>query len=254
MAKSSYLDNLINNKLPKKIYENRYLTELWNTDTVSAYVSYKNSLVNNFSDEVIISVTGSDYLNNLNNNQTVLDMSNPWLSTVTLDSRYLPIKNAVSDKIQRLASTSMRVPANYLPASITSVKGGTTKTIQILFPASFSRSISSSFAKENPVGSTKPIVAFSYTDAEEIPFEFDALADYLPEPYTSLKTYVDDILDILKPKMTSDYVIYEPTVIVEFADMRFSGICNSINVTYDNVYNYKSFVHAKISCSFTRLG
>ena len=95
-------------------------------------------------------------------------------------------------------------------------------------------------------------MAFSYTDAEEIPFEFDALADYLPYGYNTLKEYVDDILNILQPRR-SNSVIYEPTVIVEFADIRFKGICQSINISYDNVYNYKSFVHATISCSFTKL-
>ena len=193
MAKSSYLDNLINNKLPKNVYEDRYMSELWNIVSALPYSSYRNSLVNNLSDDKIIAITGSDYLNNLNTNQTVLDMQSSFLSKITLDDRYLPVKKieegtrTIGDRMQGLLSTNMRVPANYLPASITAYKGGAAaRTIQVLFPASFSRSISSSFAKENPVGSTKPIMAFSYTDAEEIPFEFDALADYLPEPYTTL--------------------------------------------------------------------
>ena len=262
MAKSSYLDNLINNKLPKNTYENRYLTELWNIIDNTPYNSYKNSLVNSFSDEVVVAVTGSDYLNNLNTNQTVLDMSNPWLSTVTLDSNYLPIvrtRRRISNKTMSDITNPIKTPPGYLPAFITAYKGGKERqTIPILFPAGFSRSISANYAKENPVGSSKPIVAYSYTDAEEIPFEFDALADYLPEQYATLKDYVEDILNILKPEYGSNKdklgTVYEPTVVVQFADMKFTGICNSINVTYDNIYNYKSFVHARISCSFTRLG
>ena len=255
MAKSSYLDNLINNSLPANLYRYRYLSELWEMNSTNAYISYRNGFVNGLSDDVEISVTGSDYLNNIATNQTVINMSNPKLATITLDKEYLPRvrqRRAINNNLQNKLTMDIKVPADYLPASITSVKGGSSHTIPILFPKTFSRSISANFAKENPIGSSTPIVAFSYTDAEELPFEFDALADYLPNGYSSLKEYVDDILSILQPKRSSS-VIYEPTVIVEFADIRFKGICQNINISYDNVYNYRSFVHATISCSFTKL-
>lgn len=255
MAKSSYLDNLINNSLPTNLYRYRYLSELWNIDSVRAYISYRNGFVNGLSDDIVVGITGDDYLTNIATNQTVINMNDPKLATITLDKEYLPRvrqRRAINSSLQGELSTAIKAPANYLPATITSVKGGTSHTIPILFPKSFSRSISANFAKENPIGSSTPIMAFSYTDAEEIPFEFDALADYLPYGYNTLKEYVDDILNILQPKR-SNSVIYEPTVIVEFADIRFKGICQNINISYDNVYNYKSFVHATISCSFTKL-
>ena len=260
MAKSSYIDNLINGATPDQ-YKSRYLTELWNNGSVNNYDTYKYSITNNFSNEIAIAVAGSEYLNNLNNNQTVLDMQNPYLSSVTLNPQYLPtintnMRNTYADsKTGELIPyvSSITAPPDYLTARITPVKNGKGGTpIPILFPLSFSRSISASFAKENPVGSTTPIMAYSFTDAEEIPLEFDALADYLPTGYTSLKQYVDAVFNLLKPGVANN-VIYEPTVIVEFADMSFKGVCTSVSVSYDNLYNYKSFAHAKINCSFTKL-
>lgn len=253
MAKSSYLDNLINNKL--SMTKPRYLSELWDTYSDNTYDTYRFSALNNFTNEVLIEITGSDYLNNLNTNQSVLNMNNPMLSKITLNSAFLPAvrRNNISGATQKKTATSIKLPPEYLPARITSVKGSITRTIPILFPASFSRSMSAHFAKENPVGSVIPIVAYSYTDAEEIPFEFDALSDYLPSDFHSLNEYVEAILDILRPSHNADGVIFEPTVIVEFADMYFKGICNSVSINYDNVYDYKSFVHARISCQFTKL-
>lgn len=260
MAKSSYIDNLINGASPSA-YRDRYLTELWRTNSVNSYDTYRYSITNNFSNEIAIAVAGSDYLNNLRTNQTVLDMQDPYLSSITLNTQYLPIernnmKNTYIDPDTGKEvpyDISITAPPDYLPATITPVKNGIKGTpIPILFPLSFSRSISASFAKENPVGSTTPIMAYSYTDAEEIPIEFDALADYLPRGFTTLKQYVDAVIDLLMPEK-SNSVIYEPTVIVEFADMSFKGVCTSVNVSYDNVYNYKSFVHARLSCQFTKL-
>ena len=260
MAKSSYLENLINNKLPKNVYESRYLSELWDSITDAPYTTYRNSLVNSFSEEVAVAVAGSDYLNNLRTNQTVLDMRDPVLQSVTLNPQYLPIteKTFIDKNFNSKISQAIKAPPGYLPARITSIKGGTYgKMIPILFPKSFSRSISASFAKENPVGSVTPIMAYSYTDAEEIPIEFDAIVDYLPDGYTTLSSYVDEVINILKPRINGS-VVYEPTVLVEFADIRFKGICTSINISYDNLYTgasekSSSFVHAVISCQFTKL-
>lgn len=254
MAKSAYLDNLINDRLPVT-YNNRYLSTIWDTYGTNSYASYLNNTLDNFTNEKIIALASDEYLTNLATNQTVLNMDGPYISTITLNKAYLPIKKQHEVDRGKLNSVneSIVAPPDYLPARITAVKGGIYSTpIPILFPSSFSRSISASFAKENPVGSDKPIMAYSYTDGEDIPLEFDALADYLPSPYTSLKQYVEAILDILRPRKSNN-VVFEPTVIVEFADMSFKGVCTSINVSYDNLYNYKSFVHARISCQFTKL-
>lgn len=251
MAKSSYLDNLINGSTPSQ-YKIRYLSELWNSGVLNNYDTYRYSITNNFSNEIAVAIAGSDYLNNLNTNQTVLNMQNPYLAGITLNSEFLPI-NRMSEAIASKTAMTIKAPADYLPATITAIKNGVaSKTIPILFPISFARSRSASFAKENPVGSTVPIMAYSYTDAEEIPLEFDALADYLPDGFSSLKEYVDAVFDILQPRKSNN-VVYEPTVAVEFADVVFKGICTNVNVNYDNLYNYKSFAHAKISCQFTRL-
>ena len=41
MAKSSYLDNLINNRLP--VVNDRYLSNLWNSYNTNTYYTYFNS-------------------------------------------------------------------------------------------------------------------------------------------------------------------------------------------------------------------
>lgn len=268
MAKSSYLDNLISGATPNK-YKVRYLTELWNDNSVNTYDTYRYSITNNFSNTRAVAVAGSDYLNNLNTNQTVLDMNDPYLATVTLNSEFLPTYRRPDVSVENL---SIKAPPEYLPAKISAIKNGiTTAVIPILFPKAFGRSRSASFAKENPVGSTVPIMAYSYTDAEEIPLEFDALVDYLPSGYESLSAYVDAVFSILKPTYgtgNNSNVVYEPTVKVEFADIVFMGVCTSVQVSYDNLYHPKyeldaagnlknikpSFAHASISCQFTKLG
>lgn len=253
MAKSLYLDNLINDRLP--VNNGRYLSSLWEGYGDNTYATYRFSAINNFTNEELIAITSSDYINNLQGNQTVLDKQNPLVDSVTLNPKYLPIhRNWYTPNKSVRDSNIINHPAEYLPARITSMKGSQVYSIPILFPSSFSRSITANFAKENPVGSDTPIMAYSYTDGEDIPFEFDALADYLPEEYVGvgLKGYVDAIINILKPGKSGS-VIFEPTVIVEFADITFKGVCTSVSVSYDNVYNYKSFVHAKISCQFTKL-
>jgi len=262
MAKSTYLDNLINGKLPDTIHST-YLNRLWRNLTDGTISPVTSSIFTSLTNDIDYILIGSDYLNSLSSNiknNLVTDMSSTYMGNITLDKRYLPIEarqtvgqnkdsNAPGNSRYNL---SINTPPEYLPAIITRTTNGENKNIPILFPKSFSRSIQANFAKESPVGSTSPITAYSYTGAESIPIEFDALSDYLPAGYNTLNEYVEDIISLLKPKVTNS-TIFEPTVTVTFADISFSGICESVSISYDNLYDYKSFTHAIISCQFTKL-
>ena len=256
MAKSTYLDNLINGKLPI-LPNSSYLNRLWRDTTNITVIPATSSIFESLTNSTDILLVGDKFLTDLTENvrnNLVTDMSSNIFSLVTFDKRYLPIsqKSSQFDSNRYKDNLIINVPANYLPATITRTTNGLYKEIPILFPKSFSRSIQASFAKESPVGSTVPITAYSYTGAESIPLEFDALSDYLPQGYNTLNEYVEDIISLLKPNKNGS-IIYEPTVTVSFADISFRGICESVSVTYDNVYDYKSFAHAVISCQFTKL-
>lgn len=259
MAKSSYLDNLINGTLPI-IPRSTYINKLWRETTNSTVTHPASSIFTNLTNSSIYTLMGSNYLNDLSNmvrNQVTSGLPKNYTSVITLDNRYLPISRELKKDFDNFGDGSYRdkiiAPPGYLPASITrTTVGMKQKEIPILFPKSFSRSIQASYAKENPVGSTRPIVAYSFTNAEQIPLEFDALADYLPNGYTTLNEYVEDIISILKPG-SSNSAITEPTVTVTLADISFQGICESISINYDNVYGDKTFTHAVISCNFTKL-
>lgn len=253
MAKSRYLERLMNNQLDKNANRN-YITDMWSSSEVrTVSSSYLNSLTNN-SD---ILINDNVYLNSLgvyqaNTNQTVTDTQYNYANLITVDRAYLPTVNPNRNKIDRNYTNKIATPPNYLAASITSRRGTETRTIQVLFPKSFSRNINASFSKYNTTGSTQPIMAFNYTDGESIPMVFDAVLDYLPAGYTSLKDYVNDIMNILKPQITGD-VVNEPTVVVRLADVAFEGVCTSVSVDYDNLYGDNTFVHATINCQFVKL-
>lgn len=183
-------------------------------------------------------------------NQTIVDDYLINLGTVTLDQAYLPIKTINQESLLNQHVIIANYP-DYLPASITvyhdNVKSG---FFPLLFPQSFQESLSASFIKESPVGSAYPIVAYSHTGETTIPIQFTALAEYLPGGFNTLRSYIEGLKDMVRPKYSGD-IVKSPTVLVQFADVVFEGVCNSMNVAYSQVYGNKSFIKADIDCSFT---
>lgn len=261
MAKSSYLDNLLKGNIPNTP-RSIYINNLWRETNGNKVSPPTSSIFTNLSNDIDIILMNSSYLYDLTNtyrNNLVVNMnSTAYSSNITLNNNFLPI--AAKNKMSNAPGSdkydlTITAPPDYLPAMITRTTNGMEQIqIPVLFPKSFSRSIQASFAKESPVGSDVPIVAYSYTNAESIPLEFDVISDYLPTKYKNLglNAYIEDIISILKPKKTNS-TIYEPTVMVSFADISFRGICESISINYDNLYDYKSFTHAIINCQFTKL-
>ena len=180
-------------------------------------------------------------------------MMDPFLSNngkVTVNQSFLH-KGTFETK-DNYSAPSINCPPNYLSAKIKILKGGDEyKTIPVIFPGSFSNSISASYAKESPVGSKLPIVAFEHTDAETFPFSFVALADYLPSGYGSLKSYLDDLKEMVKPNYSGS-TVKSPSVVLYFADYAVTCVCTSISISYDEIYNNNSLVKATVSCEFTK--
>lgn len=187
------------------------------------------------------------YVDNIN--QTVIDPFLTDLGKVTLNKDYYPNKY-ISTRVWNLDNSRIE-EQGYLPCSIKVYYGGTEAyTIPILFQQSFSESNSASYAKESPVGSTYPIIAFSNSEPSAVNFSFVALSDYLPSGYTSLKEYIDDIKKMTKPKYSGNIVL-SPSVKITFSNLTYTGVCDSVNVDYHNVFNNKSLVKADITCAFT---
>ena len=189
---------------------------------------------------------------NWNNKASV--MMDPWLSDngkITVNRNFL--HRGQFETKDNFSSPSITVPPDYLNAKLIIYKGGDKHLeLPVLFPGSFSNSISATYAKESPVGSNKPIIAFEHTDAESFPFSFVALADYLPTGYNTLESYIEAIKEMVKPYYDGQ-IVKSPSVQLVIANYAILCVCTSVNITYDELYNNQSFVKANISCEFTRL-
>mgnify|MGYP001851787487 CR=1 FL=1 len=198
-----------------------------------------------------------EFLDNLgtwtNENQTISDPFLNQFGKVSMNSYYNPIKTIRTNAVLN-QHTFISTPPGYMPCKIDLYyEGAYYKTIPILFPESISENLSTNFAKESPVGSTYPIVAFSSSQPSTIPISFIALADYLPTGYPTLKSYINDIKLLCKPRYAGDFV-QSPSVKITYSDIVFYGVCDSIDIQYDSIYGNNSLVKANISCSFTVTG
>ena len=189
---------------------------------------------------------------NQNSNQSVMD---PFLTNnykVNLNEYYNPINKIKLDTTLN-ERFKINAPAGYLPSEISIYHGGKlSNKVPILFPESFSESLSASYASESPVGSDRPIIAFSNTNAKKVPFTFIALADYLPEGFTSLKQYLNTIQTMCRPKYEGQTVL-SPSVLLTFVNLKYEAVCDDIQIGYSTVYGNKQFVMATLSCTFTIL-
>lgn len=186
-------------------------------------------------------------------NATLVDPFLTDISKVTLNKNQLPL--ASDTQTNRLAQTgtfSGKVPPEYITAKIELYYAGKlNKTIPILFPESASEALGTNYLKENPVGSASPLIAFGHSSNTTINISFVALADYLPQGYTTLESYLDAIRSLTKPQYTEDFV-KGPEVRVHLANLYFEGVCDSVNIEYQNVYGNGTYSIANISCQFTK--
>lgn len=186
-----------------------------------------------------------------NENQTITDPFLTDLGRTTLNSYYTPIKTIRNDSRALNQPLFISTPPGYLPCKIDLYYGGSFyKTIPVLFPETISEQLSTNFIKESPVGSTYPITAFSNAQPTTVPVTFFALADYLPSGYTSLRSYLNDLKLMCKPRYSGN-IVYSPSVRVTFSDISFYAVCDSLTIDYDQVYNNRSLVKANVSCQFT---
>lgn len=183
-------------------------------------------------------------------NATLMDPFLSDVSKVTLNKNYLPLAPKDQSQLNSLA-TIVTKPPSYLTAIIEVYFGGSRSySFEILFPQSASESLSAAYVKESPVGSEYPIVAFSNTNAQQISLDFVVLSDYLPTGYT-FGSYLNALRKMVKPKIKSDSYIEGPEVYVSVANLKFSGVCDSVSINYDNLYKDNSYQKADVSCQFT---
>lgn len=175
------------------------------------------------------------------------------VSMVTLNENMLPLASGTETMRPPESGTfTGKVPPEYLTAEIELCYAGKVyKKIPILFPESASESLGANYIKENPIGSSNPILAFSHSNSSTISINFIALSDYLPQGYNTFADYLDAIRSMTKPQHTEDYV-KGPEVRVHLANIYFEGVCDSINIDYRNVYGNDTFTIATIACQFTR--
>lgn len=194
--------------------------------------------------------------NSVNTNYTLVDPFLHNLSQQTLNKNYIQqvnnFKNSLALKADGRHNAFNSLPPNYITAEITVYHGGITSgKLYLLFPGEVSESSSANYVKESPVGSTYPIVAFGNTQPSQVNLSFIALADYLPQGETSLDSYIKSIRSMLQPSYPDSSHVSAPTVYVHLGNVRFSGVCDSVNINYYNLFNRQTYVKADISCSFT---
>lgn len=220
--------------------------------------SYKDRFLNQLG-TITDEITGyrDEYLDAFgtvtNKNQTYTDTSLRKLGKVTLNSYYSPIRRIKNNNQYLNSHAFIATPPGYMRCNIQLYYGGSPDhNIPMLFPESISESISANFVKESPVGSTNPIIAFSNTQPQEFSIQFTALADYLPTGYSTLRQYIEDIKTMCKPRyQNQNNLVLAPSVLVSYSDISFYGVCDSVSVEYEPVYNVNSMVVAKVNCSFT---
>lgn len=195
-----------------------------------------------------------------NPNQTVYDPFSTDRSGVNLGDFYTPIRR-ISSRVPSY-NNNLAAPDGYNICIITLyyTKDPSSNRIEIpvLFPESFSESLSASYAKESPVGSSVPIVAFSHTNPQQLPLTFIASKDYLPSSYKDFNSYINDIKLMVKPKKSTNSsnksVVVAPTITLRFLNLFYNVVCDSIDIAYSPIYEKDSFVHATITCQFTVVG
>lgn len=265
-SKSKYLNELIDNTLKPST---NIIDAMWEK------TPNKNSIISEYAFDSISTnsntlIYDDAWLNGLdifetNTNHTVNDTSTTYkVQQITKDLTALPVThnfNNLKASSYRFNGSLPGIAGKYTICTLTPYKGTTKGTpIDVLFAKDFSRSLSASFSKQNPIGSSNAIMAYAYTDSENIQLTFDCLSEYLPTAYqnSGLATYVEDILGVLKPTISNN-VIKEPRVNLSFAGLSMNCICNSATVNYDNLYDNLSdtkkryFAHATINVSLTRL-
>lgn len=195
----------------------------------------------------------NEHVNFSYTNGTLLDPFLENINLVTLNKNYLPLSTQnAKDLRARTTATVIKETPGYLTAKIEVYYAGVlTYSIPLLFPDSASESLGANFIKENPVGSSKPIVAFSNTTTPQVNLSFIALSDYLPTGYNSFQDYLETIKQMVKPKTSGSYV-KSPEVYVEVANLKFYGVCDSISIDYDQTYGDNTYIKANISCQFTK--
>lgn len=189
-------------------------------------------------------------------NMTMVDKTLVDVTKNILNTYYVPTTKLIKELKNKVKSggTFNHVPPQHIPAEIKVYHSGVeTGKFYILFPESVSESLSAQFIKENPVGSTYPIVAFSNTSESSISLSFVALSDYLPEGFNKLEDYLKVIRSMVTPTYPSKQanLVQGPSVYVRIGGISFYGVCDSISIDYDNLYGSSSFVKASISCQFT---
>lgn len=258
-SKSRFLEELISEKLTPST---NIIDSIWNVPSPEIN-TVSSSILESLTSDTTVLTNGDAWINSLqvhNYNSipnTVSDTSLVGLSQVTKNLQALPITKRVSDTANIKYNRST-LPEKFMVCELAVSKGSSyIRTIEILFPKAFSRSITSTFSKQNPIGSSKAIMSYAFTDSETIPFSFDCLSEYLPEGYTSLTTYIDDIMDILKPSTTNN-VVKQPRVKLTIADLQLDCVCTSVSVDYDMLFNgstneNSSFAHAVVTLQLTRI-
>ena len=186
-------------------------------------------------------------------NATRVDPFLTDISKVTLNKNQLPLaSDTQTNRLAQSGTFSGKVPPGYISAKIELYYSGVlSKTIPILFPESASESLGANYLKENPIGSSNPIMAFGHSNNSTVSIAFVALSDYLPQGYTTFESYIDAIRSLTKPKYSEDYV-KGPEVKVYLASIYFEGVCDSISIDYQNIYGNQTFTVANISCQFTK--
>lgn len=193
----------------------------------------------------------NEHVNFSYRNGTLVDPFLSDVSKVTLNKNHLPI-NTLQKNSAITGTTTITAPANYITAKIDVYYAGAfSYTIPLLFPESMSESLGANFVKENTVGSTYPIIAFSNSTSQQINLTFAIVADYLPAEYKTLESYIEAIRKMVKPKTESNSYVKGPEVYVSLGNVVFHGVCDSVSVDYQNIYRNNSFVKAEVQCQFT---
>lgn len=122
-----------------------------------------------------------------------------------------------------------------------------------VMPEGISESVTANYSTQDIVGASAPRILYSSTSAPTISMSLRNLTeDYLAEGFSSLREYVRALQALTYPTYSSG-TVNAPSVTVKLGNFSFTGVTNSVNVTWGTVVKDGEIMSCSVDLQFTRI-
>lgn len=121
-----------------------------------------------------------------------------------------------------------------------------------VMPEGISESVTANYSTQDIVGASAPRILYSSTSAPTVSVSLRNLTeDYLAEGFSSLREYVRALQALTYPTYSSG-TVNAPSVTVKLGNFSFTGVTNSVNVTWGTVVKDGEIMSCSVDLQFTR--